>query len=207
MTPQRWERIKDLFESAVGLADPDRCSFLAEACRDDETLRSEVERLLASDACASDFLEHPAALADPAEIAEPKGKRIGRYSIEALIGSGGMGAVYRAIREDDFRMQVAIKLLKRGTDTDAALARFRTERQILAGLQHPNIGQLFDGGATEDGLPYFVMEYVDGAPLLDYTVTVPLRKRIELFRDVCSAVQYAHDKNVVHRDTSPPIFS
>ena len=114
-----------------------------------------------------------------------------------------MGAVYRAVREDDFRMQVAIKLLKRGTDTEAALSRFRAERQILAGLEHPNIARLLDGGATETGLPYFVMEYVDGTPLLEYAAPLPVRQRLELFRSVCPAVQYAHQNLIVHRDIKP----
>src|SRR5207248_7581522 len=111
-----------------------------------------------------------AALAEAMDDEDPglTGTRIGRYTIQGLIGKGGMGAVYRAVREDDFHMQVAIKLLKRGTDTDAALGRFRAERQILAGLQHPNIAHMLDGGATETGLPYFVMEYVNGTPLLEY---------------------------------------
>jgi serine/threonine-protein kinase len=112
------------------------------------------------------------------------GTRIGRYTIQRLIGKGGMGAVYQAGREDDFHMQAAIKLLKRGTDTDTALSRFRTERQILAGLQHPNIARLIDGGATEDGLPYLVMEYVDGLPLLEYAAPLSVRERISLFHSV-----------------------
>jgi serine/threonine-protein kinase len=128
---------------------------------------------------------------------------VGRYTIQGLIGKGGMGSVYRAVREDDFRMQVAIKLLKRGTDTDAALGRFRAERQILAGLQHPNIARLLDGGATEMGSPYFVMEYVDGAPLLEYAAGLTIAQRVQLFRPVCSAVQYAHQNRIVHRDIKP----
>src|SRR5438132_4496370 len=110
-----------------------------------------------------------------------------------------MGAVYRAVREDDFRIEVAIKLLKPGTDTEAALGRFRAERQILAGLQHPNIARLLDGGATEGGLPYFVMEYVEGTPLLEFAAPLTVRRRLELFRSICSAVQYAHEKQIVHR--------
>jgi serine/threonine-protein kinase len=120
-----------------------------------------------------------------------------------LIGRGGMGVVYRAVREDDFRMFVAIKLIKRGADTEAALSRFRAERQILARLEHPNIARLLDGGATETGLPYFVMEHVQGAPLLQYAAPLSLRQRLELFRPVCSAVQYAHRNLVVHRDIKP----
>jgi tetratricopeptide (TPR) repeat protein len=114
-----------------------------------------------------------------------------------------MGSVYRATRIDDFRMQVAIKLLKRGTDTEIALSRFRAERQILARLQHPNIARLLDGGATEAGSPYFVMEYVEGVPLLQHVATLSLRRRLELFRSLCPAVQYAHRNLIVHRDIKP----
>src|SRR5690242_12633773 len=137
------------------------------------------------------------------ESSEPIGQHVGRYIITALIGKGGMGAVYRAVRGDDFYMQVAIKLLKRGTDTETALSRFRGERQILAELQHPNIARLLDGGATDTGLPYFVMEYVDGTPLLEYAAPLSVRKRLEVFRSVCQAVQYAHENRVVHRDIKP----
>ena len=140
---------------------------------------------------------------DSTQSSDLTGARIGRYTIQGLIGKGGMGAVYRAVREDDFRMQVAIKLLKPGTDSEAALGRFRTERQILAALQHPNIAHLLDGGATEAGLPYFVMEYVDGTPLLEYAARLPVRQRLELFRSVCQAVQYAHQNLIVHRDIKP----
>ena len=130
------------------------------------------------------------------------GTQIGRYKITGDIGRGGMGAVYKAVRHDYFRMEVAIKLLKRGTDTDAALSRFRVERQILAGLEHPNIARR-DGGATETGLPWFVMEYVDGTPLLEYAAPLSTQQRIELFRPVCAAVQYAHRNQIVHRDIKP----
>jgi eukaryotic-like serine/threonine-protein kinase len=137
---------------------------------------------------------------DPAEMI---GTRLGPYTITGLIGHGGMGAVYRAVREHDFHMQVAIKLIKRGADTAAALERFRKERQILAGLQHPNIAHLLDGGSTGKGLPYFVMEYIDGQPLLQYAAHLPVGRRLELFRDVCLAVEYAHQNKIVHRDIKP----
>lgn len=223
MTPERWQRVKQLAEAAWERDPAGRGGFLDQACGDDRELRSEVEALLVSDENSDEFLATPAmdmmdmaaiggaafALAiqelpkDSAEASELTGTRIGRYSIQGLIGKGGMGAVYRAVREDDFRMRVAIKLLKRGTDTEAALGRFRAERQILAGLQHPNIARLLDGGATEAGLPYFVMEYVDGTPLLEYAAALPVRQRLELFRAVCHAVQYAHQNQIVHRDIKP----
>src|SRR5712671_6477808 len=194
MSTGGFDRIAELFHQAADLAGAERDEFLQKACGDEAELRRQVEALLASDvpggsglfgdavAYAADQL--PGASAGETAII---GQRIGRYSITGLIGKGGMGAVYRAVRHDDFRMQVAIKLLKRGTDTDAALGRFRAERQILAGLQHPNIARLLDGGATEDGLPYFVMEYVEGTPLLEYASPLPLRDRLKLFRAICSA--------------------
>jgi serine/threonine protein kinase/tetratricopeptide (TPR) repeat protein len=223
MTPDRWERVKEVLQTAWERDDAGREAYLDQACAGDPELRARVEALLVCDENIGEFLASPAVgqefevrglmqaalpestgtLPEPPEGSEWIGKRIGRYAITALIGKGGMGAVYRAVRRDDFRMQVAIKLLKLGTDTEAALGRFRVERQILAGLQHPNIARLLDGGATEAGLPYFVMEYVDGTPLLEYTVALPVRQRLELFRAVCSAVQYAHEKQIVHRDIKP----
>jgi serine/threonine-protein kinase len=212
MTPGRWEHVKEIVEAAWQRDTASRSAYLDQACADDIALRSEVDSLLASDAHAGKFLEAPAAdLAqaidqfpvDPAANIELTGTRVGRYTIHALIGTGGMGAVYRAVREDDFRMQVAIKLIKRGTDTDFALGRFRAERQILAGLQHPNIARLLDGGATDSGQPYFVMEFVDGTPLLEYAAALPVPQRLRLFLSVCQAVQYAHQNHIVHRDIKP----
>ena len=205
----RWNQIEDLFHQAADLSADERPAFLDRVCAGDEELRREVESLLAADIPKDGRFQ--AAIDQAVEQlpvptfagSELIGKRIGPYSITRLIGSGGMGAVYRAVREHDFRMEVAIKLIKRGTDTAAALGRFRVERQILAELQHPNIARLLDGGATETGLPYFVMEYVSGRPLLEHTAQLSLRKRLELFRSVCSAVQYAHDRLIVHRDIKP----
>jgi serine/threonine-protein kinase len=153
-----------LFHHAAELGLAERSAFLDRVCADDEVLRREVESLLASDLTGDSLIEAAVRQsaerlpADSRENYELIGKRIGPYSMTRLIGKGGMGAVYRAIREDDFRMEVAIKVLKHGTVTEAALSRFRAERQILAGLQHPNIARLLDGGATETGLPYFAME-------------------------------------------------
>ncbi|MEO8368171.1 MAG: protein kinase, partial [Candidatus Solibacter sp.] len=216
--------MRAVLEAAWERGASERGAFLDQACAADSELRANVEALLASDENAGDFLDLPATLPEElsevtlsdaieqlpglsakefGEGSELAGQRVGRYTIQALIGKGGMGAVYRAIREDDFRMEVALKLLKRGTDTDAALQRFRAERQILAGLQHPNIARLLDGGAAESGRPYFVMEYVDGTPLLEYSIPLPVRRRLELFRQVCLAVQYAHEKLIVHRDIKP----
>ncbi len=220
MTPERWQQVNEILEEAWERAGTERREFLDQACSGDPLLREKVEALLAADEDASGFWkEPPPGLAEIREAVfaptidgalddflpgfDLAGTRVGKYTIHGLIGKGGMGAVYRATREDDFRMEVAIKLLKRGTDTDATLERFRSERQILAGLQHPNIARLIDGGATDDGLPYLVMEYVDGLPLLQHAAPLPVRRRLELFRAVCHAVQYAHEKRIIHRDIKP----
>jgi serine/threonine protein kinase/tetratricopeptide (TPR) repeat protein len=134
------------------------------------------------------------------------GRRVGPYLVVAEVGRGGMGAVYRAVRDDDqYKKEVALKLVQAGADSQETLERFKRERQMLAGLDHPNIARLLDGGATEDGRPYFVMELVDGEPIDRYCERVGLevRRRLELFRSVCSAVQYAHQNLIVHRDIKP----
>jgi serine/threonine protein kinase len=147
-----------------------------------------------------------AAEASEKEIDSLVGKRVGIYRLQSKIGKGGMGAVYSASRDDgEFRQQVAVKLIKRGMDTDFVLNRFRHERQILASLEHPFIARLLDGGTTDDGLPYFVMDFIKGEPLIAYAEknNLDLRKRLELFRRVCEAVGFAHQKQVVHRDLKP----
>jgi serine/threonine protein kinase len=133
------------------------------------------------------------------------GRRIGPYEIVREIGAGGVGSVYLAQRVDEFRQRVAIKLLRAGMDSRMVISRFRHERQILAGLHHPNISRLLDGGATEDGRPYFVMEYVEGKPIDAYANErgLSIRERLQLFRQICAAVQYAHQNLVVHRDIKP----
>ena len=132
--------------------------------------------------------------------------RLGPYRLIRELGRGGMGTVYLAVRDDDaFQKRVAIKVLKRGMDTDSIVRRFRHERQILASLEHPNIARLLDGGTTPDGLPYFAMEYVEGQPIVDYCDAHRLdtAARLELFRHVCAAVQYAHQNLIIHRDIKP----
>jgi eukaryotic-like serine/threonine-protein kinase len=211
MEPDRWQRIERLFESALGRKPGDRSAFLAEACEDDPTLRAEVEALIASDHEAGTFIERPAVdnttlLVSPLGSQTGPGHRIGAYELIREIGRGGMGAVYLAVRADDqYRSRVAIKVVARGMDTDFAVRRFLSERQILASLDHPNIAKLLDGGATPDGLPYFVMEYIEGMPLYQYCDSRRLstEDRLELFRTLCSAVHYAHQNLVVHRDLKP----
>jgi eukaryotic-like serine/threonine-protein kinase len=208
MTTQQWRRIEEIYQTAADLDRREQRTFLDRACGSDRELRGTVERLLATDEDFDAAVE--AAIRDEAaDLASTAcelivGECISPYRITALIGAGGMGAIYRAARDDDqYQKEVAIKVVKRGMDLDAVVRRFRHERQILATLEHPNIARLIDGGATEDGQPYFVMEYVEGWPLTDYCAPLPLKDRLQLFRQVCAAVEYAHDNRIVHRDLKP----
>ena len=206
-----WQRVDDLLQSALDCEPSQRASFLDEACAGDHALRQHVEALLAADHEASDFLERPAIeagtlLAIEAASGSLVGRRIGAYRILRELGRGGMGEVYLAERADEqFRKQVAIKLVKHGMDSNAILHRFRSERQILASLDHPHIATLLDAGTTDDGLSYFIMEYVEGQPIDVYCTTHGLstRERLHLFGLVCAAVQHAHEHQVVHRDLKP----
>ena len=208
MSDARWERLESLFHAALPLAPDTRMTFLDRECGDDPALRAEIERLLAAHDRAGGFIQVPAAAlvaTGPAE--EPvEGRRVGAYRIVRELGRGGMGAVYLAERADGaFDQRAAIKLIKRGMDTDHVLARFRAERQILASLDHRNIARLLDGGSTDDGLPYLVMEYIDGHPIDDFADgrTLPVADRLRLFLQVCDAVSYAHGRGVIHRDIKP----
>jgi non-specific serine/threonine protein kinase/serine/threonine-protein kinase len=207
----RWDRVKELFEVAVDLPPEERAVLLDNECAGDDELRREVHSLLASDNDTEDFIEQP-AFALPRDLfpkpAEERvsGRQIGAYKIIRELGRGGLGAVYLAARADDeYRKEVAIKLVRRGLDTDDILRRFRNERQILAQLDHPNVARLIDGGTTDDGLPYFVMEYVKGEPIGAYCNAHALTTadRLNLFRKVCAAVTYAHQNLVIHRDLKP----
>ncbi len=209
MNPERWKRIEQLFRTVVDRPADEREVYLTQVCKGDEDLRLEVLSLLDRD-IAEDFLQAPIASAARALTSKPKddltGERIGPYRVKRLIGRGGMGDVYEAERDDDqFKQQVAIKIIKRGMDTEFVRERFLRERQILASLDHPHIARLFDGGATDDGRPYFVMEFVDGEPITTYCRRrgPSIEEKLKLFRDVCSAVQHAHQNLVVHRDLKP----
>ncbi len=207
VTPDRWQQIKAVLEDALERQGAERAAFLDLACQGDDELRQEVESLLASEEEIGDFIETPVfriRLEDEEPVAA--GQRIGAYRILREIGRGGMGSVYLAERADEeFEHRVALKLVRRGMDTDEILSRFRSERQILAHLDHPNIAKLFDGGSTEDGRPFFVMEYVEGRPIDESCNERKLttRERLELFRSVCSAVHFAHQNLIVHRDLKP----
>lgn len=207
VTPERWSRVKTVLEGAFDLAPEGRHAFLADACGEDVDLRREVESLLASEEVIGDFIETPIFQFQATE-AEPlaEGEVLGAYRILKEIGRGGMGSVYLAERADDeFRKTVALKVIRRGMDTDEIVRRFRSERQILANLDHPNIARLLDGGTTKDGRPYFVMEYVEGRPIDEHcdleALSIP--ERLKLFRTVCGAVHFAHQNLVVHRDLKP----
>ena len=210
MDNARWQQIKGIFYPALDLPVPERGSFVGEKCAGDETLKEEIERLLIAHEAAEDFIESPTVavknLVSAETISSPVGRTIGAYRIEKEIGRGGMGAVYLAARADaQFEKQVAVKLIKRGLDTDEIIRRFRHERQILAHLDHPNIARLIDGGATSDGKPFLVMDYVEGLPLMKFCQEnlLLINERLNLFLHICSAVAYAHRNLIVHRDLKP----
>jgi non-specific serine/threonine protein kinase/serine/threonine-protein kinase len=200
----RWQRLKELFAEARVLPIEQRATWLAGHCGGDTLLRDEVERLLVHDARAEDFLEAPVLA--PARPRPAVGTRLGRWRLESEIGHGGMGTVFRAVREEaGFRQEAALKLIRESLVPAEVLVRFEQERRILARLRHPGIALFLDGGATDDGLPWLAMEYVEGLPLDRYCQehALGLRPRIELFRAVCTAVEYAHRNLVVHRDLKP----
>ncbi|MGB9233070.1 MAG: protein kinase [Terriglobales bacterium] len=193
--PEKWDQVKELFALALEQDPENRGSFLRQACAADDALRSEVESLLSSFEGADTFLEDgPLADLISAPSRAMTGKRIGAYRIIREIGQGGMAVVYLGERDDQsYRKQVAIKMVKPGIDTEQVLNRFRNERQTLAALDHANIVKLLDGGSSEEGLPYLVMEYVEALPIDQYCDLhrFSIDDRLRLFREVCSAVQYA----------------
>ena len=203
----RWKQIEALFEEAVEQPPGERAAWLAERCRD-EALRAEVEALLSAHERSGGILDRPLPGQDrPSEEAEDlTERRIGPYRLLREVGRGGMGTVYLAERDDGaFSRHVALKVLRPGLDLDERLARFRSERQILASFQHPNIATLHDGGVAAGGRPYFVMEYVEGRPLDRYCdgERCTIAERLRLFITVGHAVQHAHQNLVVHRDLKP----
>ena len=218
---ERWQRVSDIVADALEIADPARRrAFVEAACGDDSALNAEVGqflRLADSDAHTLERTQVAQQVrdalaqglgsdgADKPEVAWI-GRRLGAWEIVAEIARGGMGAVYKAVRADDaYQQDVAIKLIRDGRERPDVIERFVAERQILASLDHPNIARLLDGGSTAEGLPYFVMEYVDGEPITQYAQAraLPLGQRLALFEAVCAAVQFAHQRLVVHRDLKP----
>ena len=206
MSPERWRQITEVFHSALAREAATRGALLDEVCADDLALRAEVDAMLAAHRDAGGFGDVP-AFAAPAEVPglQP-GDALGAYRIEALIGSGGMGVVYLASRSDgQFARRVAIKRVGHATADADVLRRFGDERQILARLDHPNIARLLDAGLDASGVPYLVMEHVEGVPVTSYCRErkLAVRRRLALFLKVCAAVQHAHQSLVIHRDIKP----
>lgn len=211
MSDNRWERVKLIVDRSAELSSDQRGAYLDEACGDDPALRGEVEALLESCERAPTFLEHPAidSFADLLKSESPDaliGRRIGSWRVVGHIATGGMGSVFLAERDDrQYDQRVALKLVRQGMADGESIRRFRAERQTLANLDHANIARLLDGGVTEDGLPYLVMEFVEGEPIDAYCDRHKLStaRRLALFLDICAAVRYAHQNLVVHRDLKP----
>ncbi len=209
MTPtERWQVVSELFNDTLELPPEERRGFLERSCDNEELLREVLDLLADEDRGGDGLLAGPyfSLHRTPAEPEPGTGRLIGAYRLVRRLGHGGMGTVYLAERADgEFEQQVAIKLLHPSLVSEAVLRRFRSERQILAKLSHPNVAQLLDGGTTDDGLPYFVMEHVDGRPIDEHcnACALPIRERLGLFRALCAAVSFAHRNLVVHRDLKP----
>jgi serine/threonine protein kinase len=208
MTPERFRQVRNLFEAALEKQPAERDVFVCEAAQSDEGLRAEVDRMLDAHQRTVTFLD--GSVAAPMELrTDPRrmeGRHLGPYEILREIGRGGMGTVYLARRDDGvFQQQVAIKVVTPESAADEIIQRFEQEREILASLEHPNIARIYDGGSTEEGWPYFVMEYVEGKPIDEWCEGRKLNvsERVRLFRSVCSAVHYAHQHRVIHRDLKP----
>jgi serine/threonine-protein kinase len=214
MSTDPLDRLERLYRAARLHPPEDRSAFIEAACADDPDLQRELHDLLQCDqlAEAESFLDSPEWA--PPRLSHPERlggggqfeqRKIGPYVLLRQLGHGGMGDVYLAVREDPFKQYVALKIVRRGMDSRDVVARFEVERQILAALNHPSIARLFDGGVTDDGTPYFAMEYVDGRPITSFCDEhrLNIRERLRLFRTVCEAVHYAHQNLIIHRDLKP----
>jgi eukaryotic-like serine/threonine-protein kinase len=198
-----------VFNAAVKLPKEQRAGFLDAACAGNPQLRAEVDGLLREHDSASSFMirpvAQPPATTDSSNMYRPGALVAGRYKLLEQIGEGGMGAVWVAEQTEPVRRRVALKLIKPGMDTKQVLSRFAAERQALALMDHPNIAKVYDGGMTEEGRPFFVMEYVKGVPITDYCdqAKLSIEERLKLFLPICQAVQHAHQKGIIHRDLKP----
>ena len=202
--------IKIIFSEALEIKNPqDRIAYLDQACGQDEELRAKIEQLLTAHNQAGSFFNDPnvgsGSTLDNSPLAEKAGTIIGRYKLLEKIGEGGMATVYMAEREQPIHRKVALKIIKLGMDTKQVIARFEVERQALALMEHPHIAKILDAGTTETGRPYFVMELVKGIPITKYcdNNNLSTRERLELFIQVCGAIQHAHQKGIIHRDIKP----
>lgn len=210
MTPERWQRLQTLFNAAVELTPEQQSAYLDEACAGDPSLRRQAESLILANQASTeriqDAIRDVAAEVTVANEVSAIGRRIGSYQIIDELGRGGMGDVFLAVRADDeYQKRVAIKVVQHDFGNPEILRRFRNERQILAGLDHPYIARLLDGGTTPEGMPYVVMEYVEGEPIDRYCEKhqLSIEERLNLFRKVCDAVHYAHQNLIIHRDLKP----
>jgi eukaryotic-like serine/threonine-protein kinase len=216
MSDERWRRVEEVFHRAADLAPGDRADYLTRACAGDNDFRRHVEKLLENDQADGDLID--AAIANAVEQlpvtqeSDNLGKQtttgsrsIGAFRLLQKIGEGGLGEVWLAEQKQPVRRRVALKLIKAGMDTREVIARFESERQALALMDHPAIAKVFDGGSTPEGRPYFAMEYVPGIPITDYCDKhkLGIEERLELFIHVCEGVQHAHQKAVIHRDLKP----
>src|ERR1041385_3697906 len=201
-----------ILNAALELPADHRAAYVDQACAGKPALRRQVEALLQAGEQAQGFLEAPPAGLDFKRATsvnlppiEKHGDRIGRYKLLQQIGEGGCGVVYMAEQEEPVRRRVALKVIKLGMDTKSVIARFEAERQALALMDHPNIAKMLDGGATETGRPFFVMELVRGIKITDYCDqnNLTTEQRLDLFSPVCHAVQHAHQKGIIYRDLKP----
>src|ERR1044071_3381017 len=214
--PDRITREETIFNAAVELNDAaKRAAYLELACDGDPALRARLEKMLAAD--GNSIFEKPLpalslgngatlpASASPAADLADMSEHIGRYKLLQKIGEGGCGVVYMAEQSEPVRRRVALKVIKLGMDTKSVIARFESERQALALMDHPNIAKVLDAGATDTGRPFFVMELVRGVKITDYCDEAKLstRERLDLFILVCQAIQHAHQKGIIHRDLKP----
>jgi serine/threonine protein kinase len=201
-TKQQWEKIKEVFGGALECNASERAAFLDQACGDDRSLRQEVESLIQAYESSGNLWQFPLPPGPPDNI---EGRFIGPYQLLKRIGEGGMGQVWLAQQTAPLQRKVALKLVRWGMYDDTLLQRFRSERQSLAVMDHPAIAKVFDAGATSEGQPYFVMEYVAGVPITDYCNQKKLNisERLELLIKVCEGVQHAHQKAIIHRDLKP----
>ena len=207
MNPEKWKTIKEIFSTVLELPLSERGVFLSKSSAD---IRREVEKLLSTYNEAESFISTPLLVEKGIRRnrfeENQVGKQIDDYLILKKIGEGGMGVVFLAEQRGvHFSQKVALKLIKRGMDTNLVLKRFLMERQILANLEHPNIARLFDGGSTDDNLPYFVMEYVEGESIKKFcdNQQFETEARLKLFMKVCAAISHAHQKLIIHRDIKP----
>ena len=205
------QNVQKIFAQAIEISDPQqRHAFLVERCAEDAELFRRVSKLLAAFDQPKEYLDQPTVIPNEIQDSEqqrqqPGGIIAGRYKLLEAIAEGGMGTVWVAEQTKPVRRKVAIKLIKPGMDSRQVLARFDAERQALALMDHPNIAKVFDGGVTDQGRPYFAMEYVKGMPLTEYCdqVRLSVEERLKLFVPICQAVQHAHQKGIIHRDLKP----